>query len=100
MAAVVLNEGHTLGPDEFEAFLDAQPDLSPKTRPRYVRIAADLPSTATHKVLKRQLIAESTAIGPGETLWQREERGTSYRDAKPSPAAPGAGSAPSTVAPV
>jgi fatty-acyl-CoA synthase len=79
MAAVVLNDGQTLDPDTLEAFLDAQPDLSPKARPRYVRIATDLPSTATHKVLKRQLIAQATAIGAGETLWVREPRGTAYR---------------------
>jgi fatty-acyl-CoA synthase len=103
MAAVVLNEGHTLDPDSFEAFLDAQPDLSPKARPRYVRLAADLPSTATHKVLKRQLIAQATAIGQGETLWEREPRGTAYRTASrasaSSPWVPDDGSAPSTAAP-
>ena len=80
-AAVVLNEGQTLDPASFEAFLDAQPDLSPKARPRYVRIATDLPSTATHKVLKRQLIAEGTATREGETLWVREPRGTAYQTA-------------------
>jgi fatty-acyl-CoA synthase len=79
MAAVVLNDGHTLDPDSFEAFLHAQPDLSPKSRPRYVRIAAELPSTATHKVLKRQLIALGTAVVEGETLWVREARGTAYQ---------------------
>ena len=101
MAAIVLNEGQSLGPGEFEAFLDAQPDLSPKARPRFVRIAADLPSTATHKVLKRQLIAQGTAIGEGETLWEREPRGTTYRVASdsPSPWVPDGESAPSTVAP-
>ena len=103
MAAIVLNEGRPLDPDSFETFLDAQPDLSPKARPRYVRIAADLPSTATHKVLKRQLIAQATAIAEGETLWEREPRGTAYRAAScaetPSPWVPDDGSAPSTVAP-
>jgi fatty-acyl-CoA synthase len=101
MAAIVLNEGQSVDPGEFEAFLDAQPDLSPKARPRFVRIAADLPSTATHKVLKRQLIAEGTAIAEGETLWEREPRGTAYRAASdaPSPWVPDGGSAPSTVAP-
>lgn len=101
MAAIVLNEGHGIGPDEFEAFLDAQPDLSPKARPRFVRIAADLPSTATHKVLKRQLIAQGTATGEGEILWEREPRGTAYRVVSdtPNPRVPGDGSAPSSVAP-
>jgi fatty-acyl-CoA synthase len=103
MAAIVLNQGQALEPTAFEAFLDAQPDLSAKARPRYVRIATDLPSTATHKVLKRQLIAQGTAIAEGETLWEREPRGTAYRAASHadtlSPWVPDGGSAPSTVAP-
>jgi fatty-acyl-CoA synthase len=98
MAAVVLNDSHTLDPDAFEAFLDAQPDLSPKARPRYVRIATDLPSTATHKVLKRQLITQGTAIGPDEILWTRDPRGTAYRIAASS-SVPDGESAPSPVAP-
>ncbi|ORV81509.1 acyl-CoA synthetase [Mycobacterium interjectum] len=81
MAAIVLNDGAELSPDALEAFLRAQPDLSPKAWPRYVRIAADLPSTATHKVLKRQLIAQGTTVGEGEVLWEREARGTAYRRA-------------------
>jgi fatty-acyl-CoA synthase len=100
MAAIVLNEGHTLDPDSFEAFLDAQPDLSPKAWPRFVRITADLPSTATHKVLKRQLIAQGTAVGEGEILWEREPRGTSYTRPNSDPWVPDGGSGPSPVAPV
>ncbi len=84
MAAIVLNDGAQLRPDEFEAFLAAQPDLSPKAWPRYVRIAADLPSTATHKVLKRRLIADGAIAGEGEILWEREARGTWYRPAAPN----------------
>jgi len=84
MAAVVLNDDGILNPDSFEAFLDAQPDLSPKAWPRYVRLATELPSTATHKVLKRQLIALGTAVGEGETLWVREARGTAYEIASSS----------------
>lgn len=78
MAAVVLHQEVIFDPQSLESFLDAQTDLSPKARPRYIRIAADLPSTATHKVLKRQLIAQGTAVGPDEALWVREERGTAY----------------------
>lgn len=78
MAAIVLKDGATLAPADFEAFLTEQPDLSPKAWPRYVRIAADLPSTATHKVLKRVLIAQGATAGDGE-LWVRDTRGTAYR---------------------
>jgi fatty-acyl-CoA synthase len=77
MAAVVLNSGAALTPDDLEAFLAAQSDLSPKAWPRYVRITPDLPTTATHKVLKRELAAQGPTPGDGE-LWVREPRGTRY----------------------
>jgi fatty-acyl-CoA synthase len=78
MAAVVLNKGSSLTPERFESFLSEQPDLSPKAWPRYVRIMADLPTTATHKVLKRELAAQGPTAGDGE-LWVREARGTRYQ---------------------
>jgi fatty-acyl-CoA synthase len=78
MAAVVLHEGSKLTPEDFEAFLAEQSDLSPKAWPRYVRVTADLPTTATHKVLKRELAAQGPTAGDGE-LWIREPRGTRYR---------------------
>jgi fatty-acyl-CoA synthase len=77
MAALVLGDGATLTPQAFGSFLAAQPDLSPKAWPRYVRIAPELPTTATHKVLKRELAAQGPTAGNGE-LWIREPRGTGY----------------------
>ncbi len=77
MAAMVLRDETTLTPESLEEFLAAQPDLSPKAWPRYVRIAADLPSTATNKVLKRELALEGATAGDG-VLWTREARGTAY----------------------
>ncbi len=77
MAAMVLRDETTLTPGLFEEFFAAQPDLSPKAWPRYVRIAADLPSTATNKVLKRELALEGATAGAG-VLWTREARGTAY----------------------
>ena len=59
------------------AFLASQPDLPTKAWPRYVRIAAALPQTATNKILKRDLIAEGATAGDG-VLWVRAERGTAY----------------------
>ena len=76
MAAFVLNE-KPLTPEEFEAFLAAQLDLSPKAWPRFVRIDDDLPRTATNKILKRELIAQGVAAGEG-VLWMRPDRATSY----------------------
>jgi fatty-acyl-CoA synthase len=77
MAAMVLNGAATLTPKQFEAFLADQPDLSPKAWPRYVRINASLPQTATNKILKRTLIADGVAAGDG-VLWERGARGRAY----------------------
>jgi fatty-acyl-CoA synthase len=70
MAAVVLREGAELTPEAFEEFLHAQPDLSPKAWPRYVWIADDLPTTATNKILKRELVAQGP-MPQGGVLWKR-----------------------------
>ena len=80
MAALVLHDGSQLTPEGFEAFLTEQTDLSPKAWPRYVRIMDDLPTTATHKVLKRELAAQGPTAGDGQ-LWVREPRGTRYTTA-------------------
>jgi fatty-acyl-CoA synthase len=77
MAALVLHDDVSLTPGELSAFLAAQPDLPTKGWPRYVRIAPSLPSTATNKVLKRELIKQGATAGNG-VLWVREERGTAY----------------------
>jgi fatty-acyl-CoA synthase len=77
MAAIVLNDGQSLTPDEFEKFLATQPDLSPKAWPRFVRINTGLPQTATTKILKRELI-QAGVTAAGGVLWERAGRGTSY----------------------
>jgi fatty-acyl-CoA synthase len=88
MAALVLADAKTLTPDELTKFLAAQPDLSPKAWPRYVRINRDLPQTATNKILKRTLITEGVTAGEG-VLWQRPDRGTTYVPATPLGASAG-----------
>jgi fatty-acyl-CoA synthase len=55
MAALVLRDGAAFDANRFAEFLRAQPDLSPKWMPTYVRIACELPQTATTKVLKNEL---------------------------------------------
>ena len=60
MAALVLSDGATFDPSEFADFLAEQPDLGPKQRPWFVRVAEALPRTETFKVVKRQLSAEGT----------------------------------------
>ena len=77
MAAIVLQDDASLTPAELTSFLASQADLPSKAWPRYVRIAPTLPTTATNKVLKRDLIAQGATAGDG-VLWVREERGTAY----------------------
>ncbi|WP_428339240.1 fatty-acid--CoA ligase FadD1 [Mycobacterium sp.] len=77
MAAIVLNDGQSLAPEEFEKFLAAQPDLSPKAWPRFVRINDELPHTATTKILKRDLIRAGVTAAGG-VLWHRVGRASAY----------------------
>lgn len=77
MAAVVLRKGTRLQPSDLEKFLAAQPDLSPKAWPRYVRVNDDLPATATNKILKRELIAAGVSA-QGGVLFVRQPRGKTY----------------------
>ncbi len=58
MACVVLRDGTSLDPVAFAAWLDAQSDLGPKWRPRYVRVTGAMPATPTNKILKRTLVHE------------------------------------------
>jgi fatty-acyl-CoA synthase len=90
MAALVLRSGMRLEPTDLEEFLAAQPDLSPKAWPRYVRINDDLPATATNKILKRELIAAGVSAAGG-LLWMRPARGTTYSPAVENAAHRGTG---------
>lgn len=71
--AVALVLRASLGPEEFEHFLSEQDDLGAKQWPSVVRIADELPRTATNKVLKRVLREEAAAF-----TWSRAARGTTY----------------------
>lgn len=77
MAAIVLADHAHLTPAELEEFLAQQSDLSPKSWPRYVWIADELPATATNKVLKRELITQGTKPQKGQ-VWTRAARSRSY----------------------
>ena len=57
MAAIVLQDGATLTPEEFGEFLAAQPDLSPKGGRATSGSPTSCPATATNKVVKRALVA-------------------------------------------
>ncbi|BBZ51597.1 acyl-CoA synthetase [Mycobacterium heidelbergense] len=77
MAAIVLADDADLTPEEFGRFLAAQPDLSPKAWPRHVWLTDRLPTTATNKILKRELAARGAAPGSG-VVWTRGGRGGAY----------------------
>jgi fatty-acyl-CoA synthase len=78
MAAVQLRPGvDSLDAEELLGFLAAQGDLGTKWTPRFVRMSAELPATATNKVLKRSLRAERWNC-KDPVLWQ-SEKGGAYR---------------------
>jgi fatty-acyl-CoA synthase len=77
MAALVLVDGAKLTPGEFGEFLAGQADLSPKGWPRHVWITEGLPSTATNKILKRELTSRGSTP-EGGVLWTRIGRDTTY----------------------
>jgi len=85
MAAVVPYPAAKLVAEEFGEFLAAQADLSPKAWPRRVWITDVLPSTATNKVLKRELIGMGPAPAGGR-LWVRDPRGSTYAELDPAAA--------------
>jgi fatty-acyl-CoA synthase len=81
MVALVLREGSKFDGSSFAVWLDAQPDLSPKWRPRFVRTCETLPTTPTNKVLTRTLVREkfrSDLVG-GDLIYVRAGKDGSYR---------------------
>jgi fatty-acyl-CoA synthase len=69
MVAVQLRPGAVFDGEEFARFLGDQPDLGPKWWPRYVRVSDELPTTATAKILVRQLRLEG--IMCADPVWER-----------------------------
>jgi len=85
MAALVLREGARFDPVGFASWVDEQADLSPKWRPRYVRLCDALPVTPTNKVLVRTLVHEkfrSDRTG-GNPIYVRQRGEASYRGFDP-----------------
>ncbi len=82
MATLELEPGASFDPDAFTAFLAAQPDLGTKWVPRYIRVVASLPVTATNKVDKKPLRAEGWETS--DPMWHRTGRGDAYVPFGPS----------------
>ncbi|GAA3981342.1 long-chain-fatty-acid--CoA ligase [Actinomadura viridis] len=72
-------------PAAFAAYLRGRADLSPKWPPRYVRVAPELPATASNKILKRSLAREGWRTG--DPVWWRPGRDLAYRRMTPDDAA-------------
>jgi len=80
MAAIVPRAGASFDAAGFTAFLDAQPDLSPKWRPTFVRIARELRRTETNKVLKRELQREGFFLDRvADPIWWIERGDEHYK---------------------
>lgn len=82
MAAVVATDG--FDPAGFARWVAEQPDASPTWVPRYLRVGADLPRTATGKVLVRHLVRERWSVGE---VWVRDDRSLDLRPFTPDDAA-------------
>ena len=85
MATLVLRDAATFDPAAFATWVDAQPDLGPKWRPRFVRVTRELPRTPTNKVLTRVLVHEkfrSDRVG-GDVVWVRGRDDATYRPFSP-----------------
>ena len=81
MAAVVLRGGATFDGVAFGAWVDALGGIGPKWRPRYVRVATELPTTGTNKVVTRTLVHQKyrrDRVG-SDGLWVRDRGETAYR---------------------
>lgn len=76
--AVVELAGAAFDPDEFAAFLDAQPDLGTKWRPAYVKVVDALPRTPSNKVMKRE-VDTTLAATPTATYQVWKRAGAGYR---------------------
>jgi fatty-acyl-CoA synthase len=81
MAALQLRPDAVFDPDEFRAFLAAQPDLGTKSAPRFVRVAETMPVTETSKVLKRVLRRDRWETD--DPVWWQPEKGGAYRRLTP-----------------
>lgn len=77
MCALELAEEGTFDPGDFADFLDAQPDLGTKWRPRFVRLVGEIPLTGSNKIDKNPL--RRAAWNTADPVWWRAGRSTMYQ---------------------
>ncbi|MBO2450447.1 AMP-binding protein [Actinomadura barringtoniae] len=68
-------------PDAFADYLRGRKDLGPKWPPRYIRVARELPATASNKILKRRLVRDGWQTD--DPVWWRPGRDLAYRRMTP-----------------
>jgi fatty-acyl-CoA synthase len=77
MCALQMADGVRFDPQALAAFLDAQPDLGTKWRPRFVRIIDRVPVTGNHKTTKTGLRREAWLTG--DPVYWCPDPGSGYR---------------------
>ena len=78
MAAFEMRQGARFDPVAFARWLEDQPDLGTKWAPRYVRIMASIPQTATGKVTTVGLRQEAWRTAD-PVYWRPERTAAAYR---------------------
>lgn len=76
MCALVLRPGHRFDPEEFAAFLDAQPALGTKWRPTFIRVIDKAPVTANEKIDKAPL---RRTAWEADGVWWAQDRTSPFR---------------------
>jgi len=81
MVALLLRRDVVFDGRAFAMWLDAQPDLGPKWRPRFVRLCDALPTTPTNKIITRTLVFEKfrSDRSGGDPIYVRGRSEDSYR---------------------
>jgi len=80
MATIKLQTTATFDPATFAAFLDAEPDLPPRWRPLFLRVAQEVVVTHTNKVLKRVLRREKFLVDRiADPVYWRPRGATEFR---------------------
>ncbi len=73
MATLLLAPGASFEALDLASFLDTQPDMGTKWWPRYLRVATEMPTTASNKIIKRELRAQGWTCADPVWFWQAGE---------------------------
>lgn len=81
MVALVLKQAAAFDGAAFAAWLDGQPDLSPKWQPKFVRLSQALPSTPTNKIVTRTLVHQKFRLDRvgGDQIYARARGAAEFR---------------------